>query len=458
MKWNINARIFAILTVTVVISSLAVTAITYNIFSQVVESRFRENLQLTARHLATGVSISLLFRDVSLMSRLSKTVMQDPAVIGVRIEDDKGEQIFKLGSVEGKHIDVPVYMAESEESIVFLPSGRKKALGTISIFYTEKHLREILERLVYKIALAVMLVIVIMTVVSYYTVSRAIVNPLIGLLQAVREVSGGNLDVVIKEGSLPEIAELSRAFSDMLISLKEHQELLRKTYEESAKQKVLADVGRFAFAVAHEIKNPLGIIKGSMDLLRKEEVDKATKLQLLGFIEEEVKRIDGLIKDFLQLAKFSKPSLKVINIKDFLQNLKEKICMNGCDFEISVEAEVNEITADPVKLERIMVNLVRNAVEAGAKRILIRVTQGEEGWVIQVHDDGPGVGEEEKDKIFQPFYTTKPSGTGLGLAIVSQEAYSMGGKVWVEDSHLGGACFCVFLPRRGEDGADSSGR
>ena len=446
-----------ILTVTVVISSLAVTAITYNIFSQVVETRFRENLQLTARHLATGVSISLLFRDISLMSRLSKTVMQDPAVIGVKIEDDKGEQIFKLGSLEGKHIDVPVYMAESEESIVFLPSGRKRALGTISIFYTEKHLKEILERLVYKIALAVMLVIVIMTVVSYYTVSRAIVNPLIDLLRAVREVSGGNLDVVIKEGNLPEIAELSKAFSDMLVSLKKHQELLRKTYEESAKQKVLADVGKFAFAVAHEIKNPLGIIKGSMDLLRKEEIDEATKLQLLDFIEEEVRRIDRLIKDFLQLAKFSKPAYRIINVKDFLQNLRDKICMNGCDFEIAVEAEVDEVVADPVKLERIMVNLVRNALEAGAKKILIRVVQDENGWVFQIHDDGPGVKEEEIEKIFQPFYTTKPSGTGLGLAIVSQEAYSMGGRVWVEDSHLGGACFCVFLPKEVKDGTDSSG-
>lgn len=454
MRFSINVRVMLILLIAVTLSSFAVGLVSYNLFSKALESRFRDNIKLTARHLSAAVSLYMVFKEDRLIRRLVNSILQNPSFKGIEVKNAKGETVFFDGVREGKKVNIPVYVASSEESLLFMPSHRR-LLGTIFVYYTEELLRESLKQLILKISVVVVLIVVLMSLVSYYTVSKAVLTPLKSLIEASQEVSKGNLDVYIEPVGPPEIRRLSDAFNDMIRSIKRHQQLLEDFYNRLAQQMVLAEIGSFSLTVAHEIKNPLGIIKGSVDLLRKEELDAETKKQLFNYIEEEIKRIDTLIKDFLKLSKTSDTEIKQVDLREVLTSIVEKIMIEHPEVKVSVACEVDRAFLDDTKLETIVSNLVRNAIEAGAKHITVGVKREDTRLIVSVEDDGPGISEDIKEKIFQPFFTTKKSGTGLGLTIVRREVLAHGGKIWLDDNHSKGCRFVIEIPQEGDHGQDT---
>ncbi len=449
--WNINKRLSAIIITAVVGVSLIISIINYQLFSNIMTRNFEKNIRITAKHFAAGAIIALLFKDKLLIKRMSKIIMQDPSVNGIEIQDKNGKLFFKEGTNSGRKIVIPLYTVESEESVLFVPSERKR-LGSITIFYTNIPLLKAMRILILKISLAVIVVVILTLFVAHFTLSRAILNPLWNLLSAVREITKGNLDVEIKKVSLPEINELSAAFSEMLTSIKLHRKLLEESYENLAKQKAMAEIGKFSLMIAHEIKNPLGIIKGALDLLKKKEIDENTRSQLLSFIEEETARIDLLVKNFLELGRISQAEIQKVNVLSLLNNIKEKILVEYPDVEIIIESEEFTVESDPNKLQRIITNLITNSIEANATTIKIRTFIEKDTWGISVSDNGSGIKESEKEKIFTPFYTTKRAGTGLGLSLVAREVYLLNGKIDVESIEKKGTTFTIVFPRRHENG------
>jgi len=452
---GLTGRIILILIATIVLVSSIITIMSYNIFSNAMEIRFKRNLELTAKHLAVGASIALLLGDTKLITKLSKTILKDPSIVGVIVKNSKGKVVVKIGSKSDQSIDIPIKIASSEEPVIFLQNYQKNILGVLQIFYTKKHLNDLFKRLLFRVVVIAIATILIISLVSYYMIAKAILNPINELISVVKEVGKGNLNIKIPEADLPEINELSKAFNEMVKDLEHHRQALKDTYDRMAKQESLANIGKFAFTIAHEIKNPLGIIKGSIELIRKHNLDEETLQELISYIESETHRIDLLIKDFLELARFKDPRKVEIDVGTLFEDISAKIKLKHPDVKLDFKSNVDIIKTDPDKLERILTNIIRNSIEAGADKIEIELNKRDSCIEITIDDNGCGIDESIKDKIFDPFFTTKDTGTGLGLSIVMQEILSLNGNISVSDSPHGGARFHIILPMEEENGTHS---
>ncbi|MDQ7051759.1 MAG: ATP-binding protein [candidate division KSB1 bacterium] len=218
----------------------------------------------------------------------------------------------------------------------------------------------------------------------------------------------------------------------------------------------LAAMGQMAATVAHEIRNPLGIIKSTAEVLRNRYRNPEKQDELLEFIPSEVDRLNRLVSDFLTFARDRQYELEtgdlVATIEKAIEDIRAE--MAGTETRIQFEPSVSKLAvphhSDAIR--QVILNLVRNAVEAmngsGDVKVLIipETKWGRKQVKVSVADNGPGV-SGDPEKIFEPFYTTKTSGSGLGLAITRQIIEKHGGKISIH-SHPGeGTTVTFFLPR-----------
>ena len=231
----------------------------------------------------------------------------------------------------------------------------------------------------------------------------------------------------------------------------------------------LAAVGQLAAGLAHEIRNPLAAISGSIQLMTEEGVGRP---QLLDIILRETDRLKLVTGQFLD---FAKPKQVTQKQCDLVALAEEAICLleKACDgpsavtFSLQREAEQVMVAADPDQMKQVLWNLGLNAIQAmprgGQLTFAIRphvpdngagstgLTTG--GWAaIELTDTGAGISPGELDRIFEPFYTTKPRGTGLGLAIVRRIIDHLGGRIEVVSRQGDGATFRVVLRRAASEG------
>ena len=232
----------------------------------------------------------------------------------------------------------------------------------------------------------------------------------------------------------------------------------------------LAAVGQLAAAIAHEIRNPLAAISGSVEMLQRSALSAApapgagapeaqsVEQRLLAIVVREVDRLDGLITSFLEYSRPRPLALERVDVGEVLEEVLTLFERKaGARLEVAVEVKADEgaaaTVADREALTQVLWNLLNNAAEAQAGRDAVRIEVGlgreDESLVLAVEDDGPGVSEEAEAHIFQPFFTTKAQGTGLGLATSYRLIESHGGEMrLVPPRRLGGARFEVRLPRR----------
>jgi two-component system sensor histidine kinase PilS (NtrC family) len=237
---------------------------------------------------------------------------------------------------------------------------------------------------------------------------------------------------------------------------------LRKLQQDVARAERLAELGRFAAGLAHEIRNPLAAMIGCLQLLQSDEAfgknANGDGPRMLGIVHREAERLSSLVSEFLTYARPAPPALSEVEL---LSLARETVATmkNGLEPNIALDVEGQEVTAtcDPQQVRQALWNLIGNAAQAarrgegvlpeGARaRIQITVTHDDDDAVITVDDDGPGVPEDIRPRIFEPFFTTRPDGTGLGLATVHQTLAQQRGRISVDTSPLGGARFVVRLP------------
>ncbi len=238
----------------------------------------------------------------------------------------------------------------------------------------------------------------------------------------------------------------------------------RKEMEEDLKRADrLAMLGTLAAGLAHEIKNPLGGIKGAAQLLRREADRIPTIAQYTDIMIREVDRVNLLIEQLLDLSQPAKLNLASLNIHEILDDVLflEGQTVQGSKIVVrkNYDPSLPPIRGDRVQLAQVFLNLVKNALQAMNGRGCLTVTTRIETvfhirepgrkrvnfiWV-DVEDDGPGIKEEELSHIFSPFFTTKNNGTGLGLAICYRIIKEHGGLIRVENREGKGASFKVSL-------------
>jgi len=229
---------------------------------------------------------------------------------------------------------------------------------------------------------------------------------------------------------------------------------LLRAEESLRRRERLAVMGQMAATVAHEIRNPLGIIKGTADVLKQRYARPEQADELFDYIPEEVERLNRLITDFLLLSREPDLHPEVLDLGALVQKIAKLAEREGAGtVTCEVEDGLPAVSCDPGAVERVLLNLLRNAREASGTegRVSISVFSRGKGRkravCVAVRDTGPGFPDEKQvGRIFEPFFTTKPTGTGLGLAVAETLVKAHGG--WMEARNLpdGGAEVRFCLP------------
>jgi signal transduction histidine kinase len=243
--------------------------------------------------------------------------------------------------------------------------------------------------------------------------------------------------------------------------LEETNRQLRRAEAEARRSERLAALGQLSAGLAHEIRNPLGVIKGSAEMLQQKlQGSEPLAGELAGYISTEVNRLNALVARFLDFARPAHLDLHGQRVCDLIDRSLESVLAQSPNSKVRVERNyslVPEILADEQLCERIFVNLIQNAFQAmdaspdGREEVLSitvapETSGGRSGVGVAIDDTGPGVPLEAREQIFNPFFTTKKDGVGLGLAIVAKIVDDHRGSIKLENDSRPGAHFRIFLP------------
>ena len=227
---------------------------------------------------------------------------------------------------------------------------------------------------------------------------------------------------------------------------------LRRLEQHMQRAQRLATVGQLAAGIAHEIRNPLASISGSIELLKHAPVSDDDRT-LMAIVHREIQRLNVLIGDLLDYAN-PRPSQPIELDLGVLVDETLQVARGDQAFaEVEIACDVDKplpVVGDPAKLRQVVWNLVRNAADAAAgagKHIKVTARTAPREATIVVADDGPGIPSEQLERIFDPFYTTKKHGTGLGLATCHAVIAEHGGSIVVASSVGKGTTMTVTLPR-----------
>ena len=230
---------------------------------------------------------------------------------------------------------------------------------------------------------------------------------------------------------------------------------IEEAREFAARQEQLRAAGRLAAEIAHQIKNPLGIINNAaFSLQRSVAASKPVPLQQLEIIREEIERADRIITELMGYAQLAEGRVERLSVTEELNRALNQVFPPGAYRSIQIRTDYAE-NLPPLLMQRkhfseIVVNILQNAREvlAGGGSIEVTAEAKDEMVRIVIADDGPGVPAEKTEKIFDPYFSTKPQGTGLGLAIVRHNVEIYAGRVHVESELGQGARFILQFPTR----------
>lgn len=247
---------------------------------------------------------------------------------------------------------------------------------------------------------------------------------------------------------------VQKALSD---ALEDTNRQLRRAEAEARRSERLAALGQLSAGLAHEIRNPLGVIKGSAEMLaQKLQQAQPLAAELAGYISSEVNRLNDLVARFLDFARPLHLDLKPHQITEIVDHAAESVSTQMPDAHVRIErhyaSALPPILVDERFCESVFSNLIANAFQAMNGRGVVCLTatpqssNGSSGVLVTVEDTGPGVSTEMREQIFNPFITSKKDGVGLGLSIVAKIVDEHRGWIRLDPDSAKGARFRVFLP------------
>jgi signal transduction histidine kinase len=291
-----------------------------------------------------------------------------------------------------------------------------------------------------------------------WLVSQRLTKPLRSLSKGVSAVIAGDYRQRLAFTGGDELAELSSTFNHMSERLAELQHI----ESQLRRRDRLHALGEVAMGLAHEIRNPLGIIKTATQLLHRRADLPETDKRHLEYVVSEVSRINDLITDFLDFAKPSAPMRSTQAARPLVDELigfcAPEPASHTIDVQIDDQAPGATLHADARQLKQAGLNLIVNAIDAMPDGGLLTVAISSESpyTVIRISDTGQGIEPDMLERIFTPFVTTKASGTGLGLAKVFSIMESHDGRIECVSEKGAGTTFTLYIPANGEDFGEGS--
>ncbi len=285
---------------------------------------------------------------------------------------------------------------------------------------------------------------VIITLLFSALLANQISNPIHKLTRAALAVGQGDLDLRISENYFGEIGELIKGFNLMIERLKKSQREITAMEREIAWREM-------AKQVAHEIKNPLTPMKLNVQHLRAAFNDKAEDFEKIFFTVTDnlIRQIETLKKiatEFSRLAKMPEATLKELDLTKVVREITELYADENLELTVTWKKPVI-IKGDEDNLRRTLINIVRNAIQAKAKKIIFILSEDEQTFILDVKDNGMGIESAFQNKIFEAEFTTKKEGMGMGLAIVKNILEEMNASISLLESSAAGTTFRIVFPK-----------
>lgn len=393
---------------------------------------------------------------------------------------DAGELIYSAGGIEAYMYGGGVLTGIGEYMRV---SALVPGAGRFEFLLSLSEVNEDMASVRKFLALYALIDSVIIIAFGVYFLSRSIIEPLKKLEEAAKMIAGGKLydraDVAVDN----EVGSLAASFNSMAARLEDEIKSLERvnlelttTQDELLRNSTLAAVGRLAAGIAHEIGNPLGALRGYIDILSRGGLEAAEEKDMIARAGREADRIDSIVRDFLEVARPAKRAAVPVDVNSLLNDTLTGLCVrsdfSGVRTVLDLGLRVPQVMADEGKLRQVFSNLLINAAQAmeavEEKTITISTLAEsrpaplkvgrrkgdapagniERNFVlVSFRDTGAGVHPDDSARIFDPFFTTKEvgKGTGLGLFISQSIIKAYGGEITFRSTDTGSE-FIVMLP------------
>jgi signal transduction histidine kinase len=340
-------------------------------------------------------------------------------------------------------------------------------MGYLHIGYSLNKPRADIKSALYRAALSNFLMLV-GTLIIAWVISGVLIKPLSDMREVSKKISQGNFSERIRTRSPDIIGELASTLNMMAVQLGDltdnlQNKISEKTRELEASNKKLLELDKlksdFVSMVSHELRTPLTSIIGFSRTLLNLNLPEEKRKECLSIIESEGKRLAAMVEEFLDISKIEAGnfSLKMstFNLADVVQEsadvLEQRLAGR---VEIAIPESLPKIQGDKERLQRVVVNLLDNAIKYSGKdeKIIISGKKSGSVVVIGIHDRGPGIPREAQGKLFEKFYrgsdefAIKTRGSGLGLFIAKSIIDAHNGKIWVESELGRGAAFYFSVP------------
>ncbi len=440
------------------------------------EKRMQEDVELMARAIRLPISTSLEDGEEGAVRQALESVFRIGRIYGAYVYDADGELIAAVGAVNPsqRRSEVADLAEEGERKgsydrilgrdvySYFVPlsdsGGRINGLLQLTRRSSDfEQLAGTLRMQAFAFMAGAAVVISVLVLVGH---RRAIGKHFDRLMDSMALVERGQRDHRAGSEGPWEIARLSRALNNMLDSVDHaEREVARRReaqlqLEDRLRQaEKLAAIGRLASGVAHELGTPLSVIDGKAQRALRRAGSGTVDIRVLEQIRAEVSRMEHIVRQLLDFGRSSNRQYRQTRAGDLANAaraaLEQEFAVRSVRLEVAGEMPGPSLRVDPVRVEQVLVNLLRNGAQAGGTRVRVDWRVRDDAVQFLVDDDGAGVPKDIQHRLFEPFFTTKAvgEGTGLGLAVVHGIVSEHGGDIRVSDSELGGARVEVRIPR-----------
>lgn len=441
--------------------------------------RTKKNCLFLSDMIIQNLEHFMVSRDISGVRNFFNTISKSAEIHGASIIASNGVIFFSTNSkAVGKKIPIELLSTVENMDKVFLEDFRKnekvfsvlrrienkkecfechgrdkKILGVLNINYTFK---DSWARVLYLRNTMIVSAVVSMgfiAVVLYFFNNLFIYRRIHKLNRMVERVKEGDLDTKDTFRVKDELGNLGDSFNDMVKSLKLAKQELEEQHQKILIQsEKLASIGQLASGIAHEIQNPLAGISGAIKVIHSEMSDEDSNKAILKMILEQIIRLSKTAGDLLSFARPSVPKKISVNLNEIIKQaiffIQKQAEEQGIEIRKGFETKSLEILADPELIKQVFLNIMLNGMQAMKKEGVLSIDYNINKTMVEISisDTGPGIKEEDKGKIFNPFFTTKSKGTGLGLYNVKNIVESHNGKIRVSSVVGNGTTFTIMLP------------
>jgi signal transduction histidine kinase len=449
MRFGIDKKINSLSILSVIIMGTVLGSYFLWNEEQAFLSEFDERAKALVNSLSSNSEYPILFGNQEMLAKIGKTVISQKDVIFCEIKDEQGEILFQTGTRQGK--DIKKFTASilserfrqgiQEEMLLSTAEKETKEIGKVCLIFSLDGIKQRLDNMKHIIIWIVIFSVLFTSIAITLLVRNILGRPINRLLIGTKIVAKGNFDYHVPIKSNDEIGQLTRSFDKMTGELKDFHDKLVKSEK-------LAVASQIASESAHEIRNPLSVIKAGVYFLKKILTEQPSMVQnTILQIDGAANRIASYIDDLLNFSKPPVINIVMIDVNEVLVNSIEELpqeTLSGIKIIMDFAPELPQIEADPQRLKQVFTNLIKNASEAMKGNGELRI-KSEKGPIITISDTGAGISEQDLKHIFDPFFTTKSKGTGLGLAICYRIIEAHKGVIEVVSEPGQGTSFVIKL-------------